>query len=253
MSVTGIVVALSYEAQCLGAMSRRSDGLLTLTAAPEGATLVKISGMGRDRATRAARELVDAGAEALLSWGTAGALDPALTEGTVLLATEVMSHDERSGLETHFGTALPWRKRLKDALAVHGRTIEGTLLTAAALIATAESKARLFRRTGAVAVDMESAAVAEVAAAAALPFMVIRVIVDTAQDTLPDALVQMIDAELRGERRRSRLVLPLLRAPAQWRQLARLVRQSRSAGRSLRSCARVALAAAPASLWEADA
>jgi adenosylhomocysteine nucleosidase len=234
-------------------MSRRSDGLLMLTAATGGAALVKISGMGCDRATRAARELVDAGAEALLSWGTAGALDPALTEGTVLLATKVISHDERSGLETHFGTALPWRTRLGNALAAHGPVVEGTLMTAAALVATAEAKAQLFRRTGAMAVDMESAAVAKVAASATLPFMVIRVIVDTARDTLPDALVQMIDAELRGERRRSRLALPLLRAPAQWSQLARLAWQSRSAGRSLRSCARVALAAEPASHWEADA
>ena len=249
----GIVAALRYEAQCLGAMSRRSDGLLTLTAATGGATLVKISGMGRDRATRAAHELVDAGAEGLLSWGTAGALDPALTEGAVLLATEVISLDERSGREAHFSTAPLWRKRLGNVLAARGGTIEGTLLTAAALVATAEAKAQLFRRTGAMAVDMESAAVAEVAAAAALPFMVIRVIVDTARDTLPDALVQMIGAELRGERRRSRLVLPLLRAPAQWSQLVRLARQSRSAGRSLRSCAQVALAAAPATLWEADA
>jgi hypothetical protein len=131
--------------------------------------------------------------------------------------------------------------------------IEGTLLTRATPVAATDAKAELFRRTGAVAVDMESAAVAEIAVAHELPFMAIRVVVDTAHDTLPDALVQALGAELRGECRRSRLALPLLQAPAQWSRLARLAWQYRSAGHCLRSCARVALAAAPATHWETDA
>ena len=52
-------------------------------------------------------------------------------------------------------------------------------------ITGAAAKAATRRETGAVAVDMESSAVAEVAAASHVPFMAIRVIVDTALDAIP--------------------------------------------------------------------
>lgn len=254
MTIAGVVAAMAFEARCLGAMSRRPDGLLTLTATAEGATLVKISGMGFDRAIRAARELVDAGAVSLLSWGTAGALDPSLTAGTVVLATEVISHDPAiSGLEAHFPTSASWRKQAIESLAAHGLVVEAPLVTQAAPLTTVEAKARLFRNSGAAAVDMESAAVAKVAAAYGLPFLAIRVVVDTAGDSLPPALVRAIRAELCGEQRPYRLALPLLQAPSQWSEIARLAWRYRSASRSLRLCAGVAHRAAPVNHPEANA
>jgi adenosylhomocysteine nucleosidase len=253
MSVAGVVAALSFEARSLGATVRWADDLLVLADAPLGLALLKVSGMGRDRARRAALELVDAGADALLSWGTAGALDPALVGGSVLLATEVISPDEASGPRARFRTSLPWRKRIGSALATHAPVFERALFTCSTPVATTQAKANLFLRTGAAAVDMESAAVAEVAASHGLPFMAIRVIVDTAKDSLPEALVRALHAELCGESRRSRLALPVLRAPAQWGQLARLAWRYRRAATALRNCARVALAVRPATAWEADA
>jgi adenosylhomocysteine nucleosidase len=56
-----------------------------------------------------------------------------------------------------------------------------------------ESKAWLFRQSGAQAVDMESAAVAHVAAAENLPLFAMRAICDTAANTVPQILRNILD------------------------------------------------------------
>ncbi len=66
--------------------------------------------------------------------------------------------------------------------------MDGKLLTNEFAIEDVAAKAAAFRETGAVAVDMESLGVARIAAAHSLPFIAVRVIVDTAGDMLPDAI-----------------------------------------------------------------
>lgn len=252
----GIVAAFAFEARCLGALRRHElDNLLTLRAGGFCETLVKVSGMGYERARCAAQDLVKAGAGTLMSWGTAGALDPALDCGTVVLPSKVTAYEVRSGRHAHFHfrTDPLWRERVAGALATDTAVAEGTLLSYAGPVATKEAKSVLFDSTGARAVDMETAAVAEVAAARQLPFMAIRVVVDTAQDSLPEVLVRALAADLRGRPLLSALALPLLCAPAQWGQVARLAARNRLALRSLRRCARAALTELPASLREAGA
>jgi len=75
LSATGVVAALEFEAQSLGTRRHLADGLGSL----RDGSLLRVSGVGGDNAARAARELVAAGAGALLSWGVAGGLDPALS------------------------------------------------------------------------------------------------------------------------------------------------------------------------------
>jgi nucleoside phosphorylase len=60
-----------------------------------------------------------------------------------------------------------------------------TIVTVDAVAATIEMKRRLAARTGSELVDMETFAVAEVAAAAGLPCAAVRVISDDARETLP--------------------------------------------------------------------
>ena len=55
------------------------------------------------------------------------------------------------------------------------------------LVASAEAKAALQAATGAIAIDMESHIAARVAARHGLPLAVLRVVSDTAADTLPPA------------------------------------------------------------------
>ena len=225
MSATGVVAALEFEAHSLGAVG---DG-----------SLLKVSGVGSENAARAARELVAAGVGALLSWGVAGALDPALGCGAVLLPAEVLRPTPASGSAPlqRYPTCRTWRERIAAALQPHVPVSAGALLTSALPVAEAQLKARLFRDTGAVAADMESAAVAQVAAERQLPFITLRVIVDTASVSLPESVLRMIDP---AHAARSALWRgwTLASAPRDWGRLLRLARASRLAQRALCDCAR---------------
>ena len=224
----GVVAALAAEARTLGKAARRRDGLWSLR---DGA-LLAVGGMGGALAARAARSLVDAGAAGLLSFGFAGGLDPSLSAGTVLLPTEIVS-----GKGGRFMTSTDWRERLCVAFAER-RPAAGALLTSAAPIDSVADKASAFRETGAVAVDMESLSVAEVAAAHRLPFIAVRVIVDTAADVLPQAVLA---ASRAGSLSLRRLLGGLAWAPLELIELIRLAQRYRAATRSLAGLARAGL------------
>ena len=81
---------------------------------------------------------------------------------------------------------------------------------------------------------MESAAVAAVAADRKLPFVAVRVIVDTAADMLPGAVVA---ASRAGRVRIGRLIAGLMLAPGEIAALVRLAARYRTAIRSLRAVA----------------
>jgi len=224
----GVVAALAAEARTLGKAVRRRDGLSSLS---DGA-LLAVGGMGGALAARAARSLVDAGAAGLLSFGFAGGLDPSLRAGSVVLPTDIVS-----GKGGRFMTSTDWRERLCVAFA-EWRPAAGALLTSAAPIDSVADKASAFRETGAVAVDMESLGVAEVAAAFFLPFIAVRVIVDTAADVLPRAVL----AANRGGRLSLRHLLGgLASAPLELVVLIRLAQRYRAATRSLAGVARAGL------------
>ncbi len=231
MNVLGVVAALESEARTLGTAVRRRDGLASLN---DGA-LLAVSGMGGALAAIAARSLADAGAARLLSFGMAGGLDPKLIAGTVVLPTEVIS---LSG--TRFATSAQWREELSLAVAVARPPVGGALLSGATPVAAVADKAALFRETGAVAVDMESFGVAEVAAARGLPFMAVRVIVDTAGDVLPRAVVAASQA---GQVNMRQLLGSLALAPQELIAVIRLAQRYRAALRSLSSVARVGFSA----------
>jgi adenosylhomocysteine nucleosidase len=135
---------------------------------------------------------------------------------------------------TRFVTCRSWRERIAAAVSSAQAVTEGNLLTSASAIESVVAKAAAYRSSGAVAVDMESAAVAEVAAAARLPFIAVRVIVDTAADVLPRAVVA---ASRAGRVRMVRLIAGLLLAPGQIKPLMRLSQRYRTALRSLRDIA----------------
>lgn len=188
-------------------------------------------------AAQSARALVDAGAGALVSWGMAGGLDPALVAGTVFLPSEVVAADGTALL-----TAPHWRARLSEAVRTQGATalpivLQGRLLTSPKAIGSLTDKAALFQQTGAAAVDMESLAIAEIAHTHQLPFIAVRVIVDSAQDALPRAVTAAADSE--GHLQVWRLMGALARAPGDLPPLMRLARRYRAANRSLAAIARV--------------
>ena len=230
----GIVAALESEACTLGPAVRRRDGLSTLG----DVALLAVGGMGGAGAATAARSLVGAGAAGLMSFGLAGGLDPSLPAGCFVLPNEVISADG-----ARFLTADGWRERLHRLIATQWPAVAGKLLTSPTPIGAIADKADTFRETGAVAVDMESLAIAEVAAAHSLPFVAVRVIVDTAMDVLPRAVV----AASSGERLNlPRLIGGLAAAPRDVFPLIRLAQRHRAAIRSLAAAVRAGLLTPPA-------
>jgi len=222
----GVVAALDIEARSLGSRTRRRDGLYEVG----DGTLVAVSGMGGAAAVGAAGALVDAGATALVSWGLAGGLDPRLQSGTICLPSVVVSRDGAT-----FATDVHWREILAAAISQHLRVVSGTLLTSAAAIEDVAAKAAAFAETGAVAVDMESAGVAQIAASKRLPFVAVRAIVDTAGDTLPPAVLA---AGTEGRMRFARLLFGIVRSPREIAAVMRLAQRYRAASRALGAVAR---------------
>ncbi len=111
-----------------------------------------------------------------------------------------------------------------------------TILAADQVISTVADKAAAWQRTGAAAVDLESGAVAAVAAAHRLPFAVLRAVCDPAGRALPPLAATALDA--RGRVRTLNLLLGLLRHPGEISALRALGQDAAAARRAL--AARVA-------------
>ncbi len=166
----------------------------------------------------AAQALAD-GATALVSFGLAGGLSPKAMPGTLLVPQAVRVGG--GGIATDIGLST----------ALGGFTCD-VLLAGEAVAATSEEKARLWRETGADAVDLESGAVARAAAAAGVPFAVLRAVCDPAWRDLPQAaLVALDEGGVIGLRR---VLASLARNPSQLGTLLVLARDAARARRALR-------------------
>jgi adenosylhomocysteine nucleosidase len=231
----GVVAAFAAEARSLGAAIREPRRPVRLA---DGTVLI-LSGVGPAAAGNAARLLATGGVGALLSWGMAGGLDPALAAGTLVLPATVISP---GGIL--FTTAPEWRQRVSSAIPPPHPVCSGRLLTCAEPLGSLEAKLLAFRRNAAVAVDMESSAIAEVAAGARLPFLAVRAIVDTATDEVPRAALAALTPGA-GALRIGRLLAALARSPAEGAALVRLGGCYRSARRALTAVARSGALAPP--------
>jgi len=201
--------------------------ILRHTAPADAQPLCAITAARPTNTRTCAERLVAQGATGIVSFGLAGALDPRLPPGTLLLPARVIGPDRAV-----YETDADWRRRLE---AMVGAESCNALLGSDNVIATAGDKARLFRETGAVAVDMESHVAAAVAMAAKLPFLVVRAVADPATRAIPRAAMAGLDAEGRT------LVLPVILAltkrPRELPGLLRLAADSRAGFDALRRVA----------------
>lgn len=222
----GIICALTSEAATLAQRVRPNR----IHALP-GIGAMMLAGMGEENAERAARQLLAAHPTcALISFGVAGALDPALQSGQLLCPQQVLDHQGR-----RFDTALQqglWYQSLPQA-EQSALITGGTLLGVVDAVASAAKKQQLHQQSGAQAVDMESAAIARVAAEQQRPFMVLRAIIDAAQDDIPEKVINAVDQYGRPGVRLASLLL----SPEQLLMLPRLARQSALAHQQLHAIA----------------
>jgi len=112
----------------------------------------------------------------VVSAGACGALAPALAEGALVVPEAVVTED---------GERFP-------ATPIAGVPARGTLLTVTRVVETAADKARLFVETGAIACDMESAAILAWAAKHGVPAAVVRGVSDTASTGVPADLAASV-------------------------------------------------------------
>jgi hopanoid-associated phosphorylase len=217
----GIVTGLASEAVVATALIGEDDFPARVVCA----------GASSQRAAVQARQLVDAGVEALLSFGIAGALDPRLESGTLIVADAVFVDDADDA--SIYPCDPAWQEALRAALAeVQLPCRCGRLLGSRRLWLDARDKEAIFELTDCLAVDMESGAVAAIAVEAGLPFLAVRATADRAEDWLP-ALVE--DAVLPdGRAAVGRTLAALIRHPSQLPATLRLARQSSQALARLR-------------------
>jgi 4-hydroxy-3-methylbut-2-enyl diphosphate reductase len=137
-----------------------------------GAT-VERCGMGPERVRRWLPRLDEVQPDALVVAGVAGGLDPSLRPGDVVVASEV--RDERGRIVLRAASPLVAELR-RMGLRVH----TGPMVSTDRIVSGAEREK--LARTGALAVDMESAAVVRTMGCepGRPPVAVVRVIVDTA-------------------------------------------------------------------------
>jgi adenosylhomocysteine nucleosidase len=226
----GVVAALSAEARVL---TRTADKMMQGLPA-KGKIVVRQSGIGLQAARRQAEYLAEI-SELLVSFGVSGGLHPALKTGDLVLADRVLALDPDLH-ELSQTQALPLSFRA-DARFIDYITekfqentihfFQGPIFCSPKPISTAASKLAAHRLTGALAADMESRAVCEVAAGAGLPFFCLRAVCDTADQTVPDTLLAMMDEQ--GNPRIGYLLAHLVWRPWLLRDMIRMASQFRHA------------------------
>ncbi len=171
-------------------------------------------GIGGVAAGRIAKAIINGYNPALvISAGLAGALTPAGKVGQVIYPAAVIA------LEKGVPVDAVW------AGEIAGVRRTGTLLSAAR-VAGIEEKQRLAKKYSAEAIDMEAAAVAEVAAAHGIAFMAVKAISDEYNFRMPD-MDRFIDR--RGRFQTVRFALHIALRPSLWRSVKVLASNSRKA------------------------
>jgi adenosylhomocysteine nucleosidase len=221
MAKLGIITGMLFEKGVLNAAAR---------AVPmDQRPLIICCGLGRGAARKAAEEAVANGATALLSFGISAGLDPRLLPGHVVAASYV--HDGKKALLSDPA----WTDRLREELGRLCRITRDPIAHAHEVLMTPVEKAKVLTQTGASVADMESYAVAETAEAHGLPFTTVRVVADTAHDTLPMVAVTATTPE--GGVDLVKSILGALRRPGEIPELIQLGRRTRIAQVEMRRLA----------------
>jgi adenosylhomocysteine nucleosidase len=182
---------------CASCAARRRVGVVTglvmeariiAKAANEGGhhrPHLKIAGPGAPTAQVTVDRLIAEGAEAILSFGLAGGLDPSIPPGALIVPEGVLL-PESDGLKV-LETDRRWRNRLVNLLSSGSEVRENPLLCSFEPVLGVADKAKLHQDSEAGAVDMESALIARAAANRSVPFLALRAVSDCAATAIPAA------------------------------------------------------------------
>ncbi|WP_338555765.1 5'-methylthioadenosine/adenosylhomocysteine nucleosidase [Paenibacillus sp. KS-LC4] len=152
------------------------------------------SGVGKVNAAVCTQILIDLGADCVLFTGVAGAVDPALNIGDIVVSTSCIQHDmdcsplgfARGEIPFHVRSEFVADERLVQ-LAVdasnrlfEGHSLQGIVLSGDQFIASRETVALLRETMNGACAEMEGASVAQVCDMNEVPFVIIRSMSDKA-------------------------------------------------------------------------
>lgn len=228
----GIIGAMASEVEILtarlqGAYAIQAAGITFHTGTLEGKRVVVAQcGIGKVCAAVCAQAMIDRfHVSSLINTGVAGGLHPSLAIGDIVISTDAVQHDFDM---TAFGyvkgymgggdgkTATRYQadsglialfKQAADEVLTENKYIDGTIASGDVFVDDSVLKKFLIEAFGAAAAEMEGAAIAQVAAANGVPFVVIRSISDLAEC---EATVSFEEFERKAAEISSRIVLGML-------------------------------------------
>ena len=187
MEKIAIITAMESEFKAVLSLYNFTQNATVDTAKAHGCEIILIkSGMGKVNAALATQKAFQLGAQLVINTGLAGGIDPKLDRGDIVLARQVCYHDVWCGEPNALGQVqdMPLYYDAPDNL-VH-KVISDQLDYKSGLIVTGDQfltdKQRLKEIKEAfpkaLAVDMESAAVAQVCYLNQIPYLSLRIISD---------------------------------------------------------------------------
>ena len=196
-----------------------------------------VVGIGRAAEERLTVLLEEISCPLLVSLGYAGALDPHLSPGDLVVGNAYLH-----GAEPPVSGA-PLATRAAVLLRESGLSVqEGPVLTVDEPLLTPRAKRRAHQGSGALVVDMEGSWIAEVAAGKDVPLIGIRAVLDEARFPLPAFVGTIIEDS--GRREWAHAFRAMAR-PSAFKSFLPLALKSRGASRSLQMAVRSIVAAFP--------
>lgn len=205
---------------------------------------VACSGAGARNAQNAAKGLISPATPFVLICGYAGGLNPECEPGDIVVAEQVIDNITGRGV-SRVDSALFRTAESICASALLGdfAVWRGTLVTTERVLTQSAEKHALIAKTPAVAVDMETAAIARIAHERKVPWLSVRVITDGLNDTLPFDFNALADED--GNVNRGRVVCAALTHPWKIPALIRLGTRSSLAANNLATFLKAFLEALP--------
>ena len=225
--ITGIVVALPEELTTLTSKKMAKGRSLFM----DDKLLVAYSGAGSVNAQAAAELLVAEGATRLISWGCAAALSESLRPGDLILPDKLIDAGN-----TEIAVNADWHSHTNNSLVTFVDVHTGCLAESKSIVSSSKNKKQLQSITGAVALDMESIAIARVAKQHTIAFLAIRAIADPVNMELPQAINYSLNAQ--GDVVLGKLLLFLFLHPAELPGLIKLGLHFNAAKKTLKLVAR---------------
>ncbi len=201
--ITGIIIALPDEISSLSSQKVLKGECIFINQK----TIVACSGAGPVNAAKASELVIKKGANRLISWGCAAALSPDLKPGDLVLPKKILTENQQL-LSIDSG----WLQNTTQQLAGLSPN-SGLLAGSSVIVAESKAKSSIHQKSKAVALDMESSAIVQIAKQHKMPSLVIRCIADPVEMSLPKAVSYALNKQ--GEVILSKLLWFLLLHPSE--------------------------------------